>query len=134
MIYLLDTNICIAIIKKCPLEVKNKMIRTALGEVAISSIVLAELWYGIELSKKQIENKAALNDFLQYVVVMDWPKSAGIEYGKIRALLKKMGTPIGANDLLIAAHALALNAILISDNTREFSRIPGLKLENWIER
>ena len=134
MIYLLDTNICIAIIKKCPLEVKEKMVQTAVGEVAISSIVLAELWYGVELSEKQAENRAALDDFLQYVVVMDWPESAGLEYGKIRARLKKMGTPIGANDLLIAAHSLALDAILVSDNTREFSRVPGLKLENWLDR
>jgi len=134
MIYLLDTNICIAIIKKCPPEVKKKMIQTAVGEVAISSIVLAELWYGIELSEKKTENRAALCDFLQYVVVLDWPEQAGRKYGKIRAHLKQKGTPVGANELLIAAHALALDAILVSDNTREFSRIPELKLENWVDR
>lgn len=134
MKYLLDTNICIAIIKECPLEVKKKMVQMAVGEVAISSIVLAELWYGVELSEKQAENRAALRDFLQYVVVMDWPESAGPEYGKIRARLKTMGAPIGANDFLIAAHALILDVILVSDNTREFSRVPDLKLENWIKR
>ncbi len=134
MIYLLDTNICIAIIKKCPPEVKAKMIQRDIGEVAISSIVLAELWYGVELSVKQAENQAALSDFLQYVLVLDWPEQAGREYGKIRAHLKQKGTPIGANDLLIAAHALALDAILVSDNSREFLRVPGLKLENWVAR
>ncbi|MCK5540651.1 MAG: type II toxin-antitoxin system VapC family toxin [Deltaproteobacteria bacterium] len=134
MIYLLDTNICIAIIKNCPPEVKKKMLQTSVGEIAISSIVLAELWYGVELSEKQTENRAALYDFLQYVVVLDWPEQASREYGKIRAHLKKKGAPIGANDLFIAAHALALNAILISDNAREFSRIPELELENWIAR
>ena len=134
MTYLLDTNICIAIIKKCPAEVKKKLIRTAVGEVAISSIVLAELWYGIELSRKQKENRAALHDFLQYITVLDWPEQAGREYGEIRAQLKRKGTPIGANDLLIAAHAVTLDAILVSDNTRAFLQVPGLKLENWIDR
>ena len=134
MTYLLDTNICIAIIKKCPAEVKKKLIRTAVGEVAISSIVLAELWYGIELSRKQEENRAALHDFLQYVTVLDWPEQAGREYGKIRTHLKRKGTPIGANDLLIAAHAVTLDVVLVSDNKKEFLRVPGLKLENWIDR
>ena len=106
----------------------------AVGEVAISSFVLAELWYGVELSEKKEENKTALNNFLQYVTVLDWPDLAGEKYGNIRAHLRQKGTPIGANDLLIAAHALALDAILVSDNTREFLRVPGLKLENWINR
>ena len=134
MIYLLDTNICIAIIKNCPLEVKERMVQLAVGEVAISSIVLAELWYGVELSQKKSENEAALRDFLQYVIILDWPEQAGREYGKIRTQLKQKGTLIGANDLLIAAHALALDAILVSDNTREFLRVPELNLENWITR
>ena len=134
MKYLLDTNICIAIIKNCPHEVKRKMIKLAVEDVAISSIVLAELWYGVELSSKQTENEAALHDFLQYVVVLDWPESAAHEYGKIRAQLKQKGMLIGANDLLIAAHALALGTILVSDNTREFSRVSELNLENWISR
>ena len=110
------------------------MIKTAIGDVAISSIVLADLCYGGELSQKQKENRAALHDFLQYVTVLDWPEQAGPEYGRIRAHLKQKGTLIGANDLLVAAHALALDAILVSDNTREFSRVPGLNLENWIDR
>lgn len=134
MKYLLDTNICIAIIKKCPVEIEDKLSRTEIGDVAISSIVLAELWYGVELSTQQSRNQAALADFLRYVAVMDWPEQAGQEYGRIRAHLKKKGTPIGANDLLIAAHTLTLDAILVSDNTKEFSRVPKLKLENWINR
>lgn len=134
MKYLLDTNICIAIIKKRPLGVQKKLFHTAIGEVAISSIVLAELWYGVELSQKHKENKAALHDFLQYVTVLDWPEQAGREYGRIRAHLKQKGTPIGANDLLIAAHSLTLDVTLVSDNVKEFLRVPGLKLENWIDR
>jgi len=134
MKYLLDTNICIAIIKDCPAEVKKRLTRMRVGDVAISSIVLAELWYGVELSQRQEENSTALDNFLQYVPVLDWPEHAGRQYGKIRAYLKKMGTPIGANDMLIASHAVALDATLVSDNSREFLRVPGLKLENWIER
>lgn len=134
MTYLLDTNICIAIIKKCPAEVKKRLTKTAVGDVAISSIVLAELCYGVELSQRQEENNAALDDFLQYVTVLDWPEQASHQYGIIRAYLRKKGTPIGANDLLIAAHALALDAILVSDNSKEFLRVPELKLENWIDR
>ena len=134
MTYLLDTNICIAVIKQCPAEVEQKLIQTPIGEVAISSIVLAELCYGVELSQRQKENWAALDDFLKYVAVLDWPEQASRHYGIIRAHLKKKGALIGANDLLIASHALALDATLISDNSREFSRVPGLKLENWINR
>lgn len=134
MKYFLDTNICIALIKNCPPEVQRKLTQTAVGDVAISSIVLAELWYGVELSQKQEKNQVAIYDFLQYVTVLDWPEQAGLEYGRIRAYLRKKGTPIGANDLLIAAHALALDAVLVSDNTKEFLRVPGLKLENWINR
>lgn len=134
MKYLLDTNICIAIIEDCPAEVRKRLTRMRVGDVAISSIVLAELWYGVELSQRQEENSKALDNFLQYVPVLDWPEYAGRHYGKIRAYLKKMGTPIGANDMLIASHALALDATLVSDNSREFLRVPGLKLENWIER
>ncbi|MEA3548847.1 MAG: type II toxin-antitoxin system VapC family toxin, partial [Thermodesulfobacteriota bacterium] len=112
----------------------KKLIRTAVGKVAISSIVLAELCYGIKLSRKQKKNRAALHDFLQYVTVQDWPEQAGREYGKIHAQLKQKRTPIGANDLLFAAHAVTLDAVLVSDKTREFLRVPGLKLKNWIDR
>jgi tRNA(fMet)-specific endonuclease VapC len=78
--------------------------------------------------------RAALDNFLMYVSVLDWPEQAGRHYGRIRAHLKKKGTLIGANDLLIAAHATALDATLVSDNTRELLRVPGLRLENWIFR
>ena len=134
MKYMLDTNACIAIIKECPEEVKEKLLKIPVGEIGISSIVVAELWYGIRLSSMRKHNEVALNEFLEYVIVLDWPEEAAPEYGKIRAQLKKRGTPIGANDLLIAAHALALDAVLVTDNIREFRRIPNLKIENWISR
>ena len=134
MKYMLDTNICIAIIKNCPLEVRERLSVTEIGEVAISSIVLAQLYYGVELSCKKKENLDALEEFLKYITVLDWPEQAASQYGIIRAYLRKKGIPIGANDLLIAAHATALDIILVSDNTKEFTRVPKLRLENWIER
>jgi tRNA(fMet)-specific endonuclease VapC len=134
MKYMLDTNVCIAIIKECPEEVKEKLSKIPVGEIGISSIVVAELWYGIRLSHMRKHNEVALNEFLKYVIVLDWPEEAAPEYGRIRAHLKKKGTPIGANDLLIAAHALALDAVLVTDNIREFRRTPNLKIENWISR
>ena len=79
-------------------------------------------------------NEVALNEFLEYVIVLDWPEEAAPEYGRICAQLKKKGTPIGGNDLLIAAHALVLGAVLVTDNIREFRRTPNLKIENWISR
>ncbi len=134
MQYMLDTNICIAIIKRHPLEVQERLSKIPVGEVGISSIVLAELWYGVSLSQKQRHNERALKDFLKYVVVSDWPEVAAPHYGRIRVLLKKRGQMIGANDLLIAAHALTLDSVLVTDNLREFQRIPHLKVENWITR
>lgn len=134
MKYMLDTNVCIATIKECPEEVKEKLLKIPVGEIGISSIVVAKLWYGIRLSGMRKHNEVALNEFLEYVIVLDWPEEAAPEYGRIRAQLKKKGTPIGANDLLIAAHALALDAVLVTDNIREFRRIPNLKTENWISR
>ncbi|MBW1938456.1 MAG: PIN domain-containing protein [Deltaproteobacteria bacterium] len=90
--------------------------------------------YGIRLSRKLEHNDVALNEFLEYVTVLDWPEQAAPEYGRIRAYLEKKGTPIGANDLLIASHTLALDAVLVTDNVREFERISSLKMGNWISR
>ena len=101
------------------------------GEVAISSIVAAELWYGVARSQKKKQNEAALRDFLDYVAVLDWPCEACLIYGQVRATLEEKGTPIGAMDLLIASHSLWLDAIIVTDNTREFQRVPDLKIENW---
>lgn len=134
MQYMLDTNICIAIIKRHTKEIHKRLSKISAGQVGISSIVLAELWYGVSLSKKQAQNERALKDFLKYAVVLDWPENAASHYGRIRAMLKEKGLMIGANDLLIAAHAVALDSVLVTDNLREFTRIPGLRVENWITR
>lgn len=130
--WMFDTNTCIFLIKHNSLKLLNHLTKVQVGEIGISSIVLAELWYGIEASRDRKRNEAALNEFLLYAEVLAWPEEAAPIYGRIREQLKKIGTPVGANDLLIAAHAMVTNTILVTDNMREFRRINGLKLENWI--
>jgi tRNA(fMet)-specific endonuclease VapC len=130
--YLLDTNICIYIIKKRPIEVLEKFRTLPIGSVGISIITFAELQFGAEKSSNPVKNKEALTEFLIPIEIIDFSYDAALTYGKIRANLEKQGTPIGAMDLLIAAHALSLNTILITNNTNEFKRITELKLENWV--
>lgn len=129
---MLDTNTCIAIIKRRPDTIKTRLTVLAVEEVGISGIVAAELWYGVAFSQKKKQNETALKDFLDYVTELDWPFEAGKIYGRIRADIKGKGTPIGAMDLLIAAHALFLEAVLVTGNEREFKRVSDLKTENWL--
>jgi len=131
MEYLLDTNICIYIIKKRPASVLKKFESLSLGDVAISSITLAELYYGIMKSSNPRKNQEALDKFLIPLEILDFDYAATIEYGKIRADLEKKGTPIGPLDTLIASHAKSLNLTLVNNNEKEFERIPDLKIENW---
>jgi tRNA(fMet)-specific endonuclease VapC len=130
--YMLDTNTCIAIIKRRPDTITTKLTALAVEEVGISGIVAAELWYGVAFSQKKKQNETALKDFLDYVTELDWPFEAGKIYGRIRADLRGKGSPIGAMDLLIAAHALFLEAVLVTGNEREFQRVADLKIENWV--
>lgn len=131
--YMLDTSTCIAIIKRRPDTIQARLTALSVEEVGISGIVAAELWYGVAFSQKKKQNETALKDFLDYVTVLDWPFEAGKIYGRIRADLKGKGTPIGAMALLIAAHALFLDAVLVTGNKREFQRVSDLKIENWVK-
>ncbi|MDP2338553.1 MAG: type II toxin-antitoxin system VapC family toxin [Bacteroidota bacterium] len=131
MEYLLDTNICIYIIKKKPVEVFEKFKNLTIGDVGISSITLAELQYGIEKSSSPEKNREALEKFLTPIEIIDYGYEATVEYGKIRAELEKKGVPIGPLDMLIASHAKSLDVILVTNNVREFERIAGLKIGNW---
>ncbi|WP_461277715.1 type II toxin-antitoxin system tRNA(fMet)-specific endonuclease VapC [Acidithiobacillus sp.] len=131
MRYMLDTNICIYIMKRQPPEVESRLRDVAIGDVSLSSVVLAELWYGVHRSQRPERNETALRDFLRFVNVLDWPSEAAAVYGAIRATLTRQGSPIGGNDLLIAAHAIHEGATLVTNNGREFERVPGLNLENW---
>ncbi|MBL1353545.1 MAG: PIN domain-containing protein [Zetaproteobacteria bacterium] len=133
MMYMLDTNICVCLIKHNPIQVRAKFEKLQSGDVLLSSIVLAELSYGISKSQYKERNLAALEMFLMPLEVMPFDEHATGIYGEIRADLERSGQVIGGNDLLIAAHALALNATLVSNNLKEFARVPDLKLENWVD-
>ena len=131
MEYLLDTIICIYIIKKKPAIVLEKFKTFSLGSIGISAITLAELQYGIRKSSKPDKNLIALNQFIIPLEVIDFDYNATIEYGLIRAELEKLGTPIGPLDTLIGAHAKSLGLTIVTNNEKEFERIAGLKIENW---
>lgn len=130
MKYMLDTNMCIYAQKNIP-QVIEKIKNNFQYGVAISSITLAELEFGVQASANVEKNTIALYKFLSIVEILDFDSSAATEYGKIRADLKRKGTPIGNMDMLIAAHAKSENLIIVTHNTREFERVEGLKLEDW---
>ena len=132
MRWMLDTNTCIYVMKHHPPQVQARLRRVAIGEVGISAIVLAELRFGVEKSRRRDENTAALTDFLSFCLVLDWPQQATERYARIRNTLEAQGTPIGSNDLLIAAHALHLGCTLVTNNVEEFRRVSGLDIDNWI--
>ena len=131
MRFMLDTNICIYLIKKKPIKVLSKLRRYAISDVCISSITLAELEYGVEKSSQPERNRDALNSFVAPLEIVPFDEVAASCYGEIRSELEKKGRMIGSMDLLIAAHAKALSFTLVSNNIREFRRIPKLILENW---
>lgn len=132
MKYMLDTNICIFIIKKKPDSVLRRLTSLAIGDVCISSITLAELLYGVEKSQHPQKNKEALEEFVSPLEILAFDDNAASHYGIIRAFLEKKGLPIGPLDLMIAAHAQCIGSILVTHNTNEFSRVPDLILEDWV--
>jgi tRNA(fMet)-specific endonuclease VapC len=129
---MLDTNICIYVLKRRPTEVLEKF--NAADELRISSIVCAELWAGVEQSLPEFQalRREQLELFLSLLTIVAWDEAAAQEYAICYTTLKQQGQLIGNMDLLIAAHARSLNATLVTNNTREFERIVGLKLENWV--
>lgn len=133
MKYLLDTNICIYIIKQKPPAVQKKFGTCSPGDICISSITVAELQYGVQKSNRLIQNQQALDQFLLPLNTVNFSLETSLAYGKIRADLERAGTPIGPLDTLIAAHALALNLTIVTNNVREFERVPDLAIENWAE-
>ena len=131
MRYLLDTNICIYLIRQKPLQVIERFNAYSIGEIGVSSITVSELWYGVAKSERRNINEQALRQFLLPPVVAAFDEGAAEIYGQIRAALGKQGQPIGAMDTLIAAHAQSLGAVLVTNNEGEFSRVSGLIIENW---
>ena len=131
MKYLLDTNICIYIIKNKPPVVRQRFKSLIIGDVGVSSITVAELQFGVQKSRYGSQNQAALNQFLAPLEIVPFDHETAVSYGHIRTLLESNGTPIGALDTLIAAHAYTLNCILVTNNESEFRRVLGLSVENW---
>jgi tRNA(fMet)-specific endonuclease VapC len=129
---MLDTNICIAIIKQRPKGILQKFSAYQVGDICISSITLAKLRYGVAKSLYQEQNQVALDAFILPLEVAAFDHATALFYGGLRSTLEKQGTPIGPLDTMIGAHALSLNLTLITNNTKEFNRIPGLKVLDWI--
>ena len=132
MKYMLDTNICIYAIKNKPEKVLNTLKEKLNDGICISAITLAELAHGVEKSAARDKNRAALLRFLSILTVLPFDDLAAAEYGEVCADLQRKGTPIGTMDMLIAAHAKTEGLILVTNNTREFERVDGLNLENWV--
>ena len=133
MRYLLDTNICIYVIKRRPPQVLARFQRCAVGDIGLSTVTVAELQYGVAKSVFPERNQQALVAFTLPLEILPFDAPAAAAYGPIRATLERQGTPIGAMDLLIAAHAVSLGVILVTNNLREFGRVPGLQVDNWVD-
>ena len=130
--YMLDTDICIYVLKKRSDKLRHKFKVTK--NICISSVTYGELCFGIENGDNSMKEarRKELNLFTQRLFIEPWDENAAKHYGSIRALLRKQGTPIGNNDLLIAAHARSLDSVMVTNNIREFERVPDLIIENWI--
>lgn len=133
MIFLLDTDTLIYILKRRPPSVAARFEKLSPAEVAVSSISMAELTYGAEKSGRPARSRRAVERVAEVLPVLPFDADAARAYGRLRRHLEQRGTPIGALDTLIAAHALALRATLVTNNTREFARVPDLKVENWVD-
>ncbi|OPY64959.1 MAG: tRNA(fMet)-specific endonuclease VapC [Syntrophorhabdaceae bacterium PtaU1.Bin034] len=132
MIYMLDTNICSYILKNHPSTVKARFDEVGADALAISTVVLAELYYGAARHQKSAVIRREIDDFASRLAVIPWDEQAADHYGIIRAALEKQGTPVGAMDMMIAAHARSLMATLVSNNVRHFEFVPELLLVNWV--
>jgi len=132
MLYMLDTNICSYILKNHPLSVKARFDEVGSELLAVSSIVLAELYYGAARHPKGVTIRREIDDFTSRLKIVPWDEMAANHYGSIRTVLEKNGTLIGSMDMLIAAHARSLNATLVSNNTKHFENVPDLLIVNWV--
>jgi len=133
MTYMLDTNICIYAMKNKPEKVLQRLRAEINSGICISSITLAELEHGVKRSSDPVKNEQALLRFLVPLSILPFGSAAASEYGEIKAYLQSKGTPIGPLDMLIAGHARAEDVILVTNNVREFERVPDLEIENWAE-
>jgi len=134
MKFLLDTNICLYLINKKPTHVFEKFKTHAVGDIGVSVITSCELAYGVAHSQRPTENKLVLQEFLAPLEVLGFPMDAAAVYGDMRADLKRRGCLLGPLDMLIAAHALYANYTLVTNNEREFEKVSGLTIENWVRK
>lgn len=129
--YILDTDICIYIVKRKPPSVLARLERMRSGDAALSVITFGELQFGAAKSRKRDDVLRALDELTAILPVLELPRDAGVHYGAVRAALEAAGRTIGGNDLWIAAHARSMRLTLITNNERQFARVPGLAVENW---
>ena len=129
--YMLDTDICSYVMKRSQDALLRRLQKVPVSDVCVSVVTKSELLYGVEVSPRRQQDETALNAFLNYVEVLDFPDNASSHYAQIRAQLKKSGKRIGANDLFIAAHARSLGLTLVTHNTQEFRRVNRLAIEDW---
>jgi len=131
--YLLDTDICSYLMGRGYKNLESKFLAISPDDLATSAIVQAEIWYGLSLKNVGLQRRLAAAAFFESIKILDWPSNATHTYGRLRAMLKEAGTPIDYHDTMIAAHAIALDAILVTNNIRHFSRIGSpLRIENWL--
>jgi len=133
MRYMLDTDIASYISKTSHPGIERRLASLTSGDICVSAITRCEMLYGVEVSPRRAKDGELVEKFLAYAEVLDFPAEAAELYALIRGQLKRQGKVIGPNDMLIAAHAMHLGLTLVTNNTREYSRVPGLKIENWAE-
>jgi len=129
--YMLDTDMCSYIIKEHPESVRQRFQTLAMEQLCVSVVTYAELIYGVERSSSKRINRPIIEDFVRHLDVMNWDTEAADQYGVIRAELEAAGTPIGAMDMMIAAHAKSIKAVLVTNNQKHFTKVKGLKIDNW---
>jgi tRNA(fMet)-specific endonuclease VapC len=131
-LYMFDTDTCAFILRRTSEPLLQHIQTTPIEQQCMSVVTYAELLYGVELSSQKKTNQAAVEILARHINILDWTQKAATQYAKIRADLKKTGNMVGANDLMIAAHALSLGAKIVTNNTKDFERIKGLAIENWV--
>lgn len=131
-LYMLDTDTCAFVLRRSSDALLARIQAVPVAQQVVSVVTYAELLYGVQMSSKKKANQAAVDALARHLAVLEWPQVAASHYAEIRADLKKKGAMIGANDLMIAAHARSLGAIVVTNNTKDFARVKGLRIENWM--
>jgi tRNA(fMet)-specific endonuclease VapC len=132
MLHMLDTNICSYVLRSRPASLKARFDEVGAGSLGVSAVVLAELFFGAARHARALAIRRDIDDFAARLQVLSWDEAAADHYGDIRAALERDGTPLGAMDLMIAAHARSRGAVLVSNDARHFERVEGLLLANWV--